>query len=100
MDKQILELVEKNNFEKISDKMVAILPEKKIGKLVELLQMNHSCSTTIHSSQLKDLKNENIRYSNRKKIELPDTQEDADSDIPVLELEAEALALELELLAA
>ena len=72
LDKQILELVEKNNFEKVSDKMVAILPETKIGKLIELLQNNHSCSVTIHSSQLKNLKTENIRYSNRKKIELPD----------------------------
>jgi predicted RNA methylase len=100
LDKQILELVEKNNFEKVSDKMVAILPGKKIGKLIELLQNNHSCSIIIHSSQLKDLKNENVRYSNRKNIELPDEETEPDSDISILELEAEALTLELELLAA
>jgi hypothetical protein len=101
LDKQILELVEKNNFEKVSDKMVAMLPENNINKLVELLQTNHSCSITIHSSQLKDLKTEGIRYSNRKKIELPGEEQDEDnSDIPFLELEAEALVLELELLAA
>lgn len=100
LDKQILELVEKSNFEKVSDKMVALLQEKRIGKMVELLQNNHSCSVTIHSSQLKDLKSENVRYSNRKKIELPDKEEEADTDISILELEAEALTLELELLAA
>lgn len=100
LDKQILELVDKSNFEKVSDKMVAILPEKKIGKLIELLQNNHSCSVTIHSAQLKDLKTENIRYSNRKKIELPDEEKEVDNIISILELEAEALSLELELLAA
>lgn len=99
LDKQILELVEKNNFEKVSDKMVAMLPEKNIDKLVELLQVNHSCSVTIHSSQLKDLNAGATRFSNRKKIELPTNEETHDA-IPMLELEAEALALELELLAA
>lgn len=102
LDKQILELVEKNNFEKTSDKMVAMLPEKNIGKLVEILQTNHSTSVTIHSSQLKDLKTETIRYSSRKKIELPDeeAEEEQPDNVRILELEAEALVLELELLAA
>jgi predicted RNA methylase len=100
LDKQILELVERNNFEKVSDKMVAILPEKKIGKLVELLQNNHSCSITIHSSQLKDLKTDGTRYSDRKKIELPDKEKNVEDSISILELEAEALTLEFELLAA
>lgn len=100
LDKQILELVEKNNFEKVADKMVAMLPEKKIDKLVELLQINHSCSITIHSSQLKELKISSQRYSNRKKIELPDTEQEDDDNIRILELEAEALSLEFELLAA
>ena len=29
LDKQILDLVEKNNFEKVSDKMVAVLPPQR-----------------------------------------------------------------------
>jgi hypothetical protein len=100
LDKEILKLVEKNNFEKVSDKMVAILSENKIGKFIELLQNNHGSSITIHSSQLKYLKTENIRYSNRKKIELPDDEKEVYDTISILELEAEALSLELELLAA
>lgn len=102
LDKQILELVENNNFEKTSDKMVAMLPEKNIDKLVELLQINHSASVTIHSSQMKDIEKATIRYSNRKKIELPDEEkeEDQSDNVRILELEAEALQLELELLAA
>ncbi|HEV8283811.1 MAG TPA: DNA methyltransferase [Chitinophagaceae bacterium] len=103
LDKQILEIVEKNNFEKTSDKMIAVLPEKKIDELVELLQVNHGCSVTIQAHQLKDLKVGAIQYSNRKKIELPPPEEkqaESANVISMLELEAEALALELELLAA
>ncbi len=102
LDKNILELVEKNNFEKVSDKMVAMLPEKNIDKLLEILQTTHGCSITIHSSDLKNIKSGAGRYSNRKKIELPpdDEEEELPDNVAILELEAEALALELELLAA
>lgn len=100
LDRQILKLVENNNFEKVSDKMVAMLPMENIDRLVELLQTNHSCSITIQSYQLKDLKSDAVRYSNRKKIELPDEEQEPVNNIITLELEAEALTLELELLAA
>ncbi|MBC7388646.1 MAG: hypothetical protein H7329_05515, partial [Opitutaceae bacterium] len=100
LDKEILELVEKNNFEKTSDKMVALLPEKNIGKLIELLQVNHSCSLTINTSQFNQLKDIKKTYSNRKPILLPPEKEENNSTVLMLELEAEALALELELLAA
>ena len=101
LDKQILELVEKNNFEKTSNKMIAMLHEKKIDKLIELLQTNHSCSLTISTSQFNQLKDTKQRYSNRKPIKLPpDTEEENNDDVLILELEAEALTLELELLAA
>ncbi len=103
LDKNILELVENNNFEKTSDKMVARIAEGSITRLVEVLQVNHSCSVTVHSSQVRDLKlDTGMRYSNRKPIVLPDMEkeEKIPETIHLLELEAEALALELELLAA
>ncbi|MBL0267188.1 MAG: strawberry notch C-terminal domain-containing protein [Chitinophagaceae bacterium] len=100
LDKEILELVEKNNFEKVSDKMVAMLPEKNMDKLLEILQSRHGCSVTMQSYQLKDLKDDAITYSNRKRIELPPDDEEPQNEVAMLELEAEALALELELLAA
>ncbi len=100
LDKEILELVEKNNFEKVSDKMVAMLPEKNMDKLLEILQSRHGCSVTLQSYQLKDLKDDAITYSNRKQIELPPDDEEPQNEVAMLELEAEALALELELLAA
>ncbi len=99
LDKQILHLVENANFEKVSDKMVAMLPYQNIDKLVELLQVNHSLSVTIQSYQLKDLKASGS-FSQRKKIELPDEEEQPVNNFILLELEAEALLLELELLAA
>lgn len=103
LDKDILALVENNNFEKTSTSMVAVLPAGNIDRLIEVLQSNHSCSVTVHSSQVRDLKMDaGGRYSNRKPILLPDEEkEEQQADATqILELEAEALALELELLAA
>lgn len=99
LDKQLLELVENNNFEKTSDKMVALLPVDSIDKAVTIIQNNHSLSVTIHSYQLKDLKTDAVRFKNRKPILVPDKEEPV-NNVLLLELEAEALALELELLAA
>lgn len=97
MDRQLMELVDRGIFEKVSDKMVAMLPVDNLEKAVQVLQVNHSLSMTIHSYQLKDLKSEG-RFSTRKKIEPPDMEEAPDALL--LELEAEALILELQLLAA
>jgi C-terminal domain on Strawberry notch homologue/P-loop containing NTP hydrolase pore-1 len=100
LDKDILALVEKNNFEKTSDKMVALLHERNIGKLIELLQTNHSCSLTINTSQFNQIKDTKQHYTNRKPILLPPEKEENNSLVLMLELEAEALQLELTLLAA
>jgi predicted RNA methylase len=103
LDKDILPLVENNNFEKTSNSMVAVLPAANIGKLVEILQVNHSCSVTVHSSQIRDLKlDAGGRFSNRKPIQLPEEEQEPSlpGNLKLLELEAEALVLELELLAA
>lgn len=100
LDKEILQLVERNNFDKTSDKMVALLPEKNISRLIELLQVNHSCSLTINTAQFNQLKDIKKTYANRKPILLPPKKEEDNSKVIMLELEAEALALELELLAA
>ncbi len=102
LDKELLKLVENNNFEKVSDKMVAMIPEKNIDKAVAILQNTHSCSITLSNHQFKDIKDNQARHSNRKKIELPPPEDEKSQSaiIRFLELEAEALTLELELLAA
>ncbi|TCZ68345.1 JAB domain-containing protein [Flaviaesturariibacter aridisoli] len=97
LDRQLMELVDKGVFEKVSDKMVAMLPVEALDKAIQVLQVNHSLSMTIHSYQLRDLKTEG-RLSTRKKIQPPEPEEATDASL--LELEAEALILELQLLAA
>jgi hypothetical protein len=103
LDRQILEVVEKNNFDKVSDKMVAVVSEGNIGKVVELLQSNHSCAVTLNSAQFRQVEKTTQRYSSRKPIELPpppSKEPQKNNLISLLELEAEALELELLLLAA
>jgi hypothetical protein len=103
LDKELLELVQNRNFEKVSDKMVAMVDASSIGKFIEVLQNNHSCAVSINAAQFREIEKSSQRYSSRKKIELPqDYEPEAEQDniISLLELEAEALALELELLAA
>jgi hypothetical protein len=101
LDKEILALVEQSNFEKVSDKMVAMIEDSRISQLVEIIQKNHSCSVTINSAQMRDIEHTSHRYNNRKVIELPPPESDkVNNTIFLLELEAEALGLELELLAA
>jgi len=101
LDKQLLEVVEKNNFDKVSDKMVALVQDSNIDRVVEILQINHSCAVSLNSVQFRNIEKTNHRYSSRKKIDIPPEQTDKpDNIISLLELEAEALALELELLAA
>jgi len=48
--------------EEYADKLEQQLEEAT--KLIELLQNDHSSSVTIHSSQLKHLKTQSIRYRN------------------------------------
>ncbi len=101
LDKDLFPFIEKNVFEKVSDKMVALVTEHNINKVVEVLQANHSCSVTLNSAQFRDIEKHSQRYSSRKKIDIPLPQEDRiDNTISLLELEAEALVVELELLAA
>lgn len=96
LDKEILALVDKGMFEKVSDKMLATLMDTKIDKLVQILQTNHSLSMQIPRHQLTVIEKEIVRYSTRRKIELPPIEEPT-NNVSILELEAEALMLELEL---
>jgi len=101
LDKDILELVDKNNFEKVSDKMVALLVANKIAPFVEILQTKFSSAVTLTKLQFDIIKDEKQKkFSTRKKIILPPKQQTSEKDnLRILELEAEALALELELAA-
>lgn len=100
LDKQLLALVDTNNFNKVADKMVALLDEKNIDDFIAIIQNNHSCSVTITRYQFSSMEKQNNVLRNRKPIRLPEPEKEQQHIIDLLELEAEALALELQLLAA
>jgi hypothetical protein len=102
LDTDILKLVENNRFEKLADKMVALMHLNHINKLVELLQSKHSSSVTLSASQFDIIKSEIPHRQERERKPLPKAEviheEFIEPDNNELELEAMALELELELL--
>jgi hypothetical protein len=102
LDKELLEIVDGNNFEKTSDKMVAVFPFKKIEHFIEILQTKFSSAVTLTKFQFDLIKDEkHARHTTRKQIELPPKRNEKEENelLRIYELEAEALALELELAA-
>jgi hypothetical protein len=101
LDGDILKIVDNHNFEKVSDKMVATFPFKKVEEFVAILQIKFSSAVTLTSLQFDIIKDEkHARHTSRKKIELPPKIDETEAQLRIYELEAEALALELELMAA
>jgi hypothetical protein len=102
LDTDILKLVENNRFEKLADKMVALMNLNHINKLVEILQSKHSSSVTLSASQFDIIKSEIPQHQTRERKPLPKAEviheEFIEPDNNELELEAMALELELELL--
>lgn len=108
LDKDLLALVDGNNFQKTSDKMVATVDEKDIVAFVEILQRNHSLSMTVNGSQFRQIEKQAVPTASRKPIALPPPAPTAEEESKVikmdkrrrLELEARALKIKLQLLAA
>jgi predicted RNA methylase len=99
LDPDLLDLVDKNNFEKVSDKMTASLEDSKIEKFVEILQEKFNDSVSLTSGQYEIIKSEISKKTSRPKpvmVLLPKPPVFPLTD--ELELEAMALELELELL--
>ncbi len=97
LDPDILEIVDKNNFEKISDKMVATIDQDSIGDFISILQDKFNVSVSLKPEQFNLIKNELPKRTVRVKPILkiqpkPKAQNDN------LELEAMALEIELELM--
>ncbi len=101
LDRQLLPLVDKQIFEKVSDKMVAKLPEANIAAFVRVLQNNHSSSIAIPPSEAEHLKPVPIIPNHYKPIELPPPEEvpaPKTAMLRMLELKAKALQVKLQLL--
>lgn len=104
LNEEILKLVDNNNFEKRSDKMVAFVSIDNLDDLVKVIQRVNNCAVDIANGQLQYVKQDEV-FADRKAIELPKPEPSAptqeEEDLALLELEAEAvtviIALELEL---
>jgi hypothetical protein len=109
LDKDLLPLVDGNNFQKTSDKMVAFVEEKDITAFVQVLQTNHGLSMTVNSFQFRQIEKQEVPSTSRMPIELPPPAPvEPKEETPVVnmdqrrrrEMEAKALKLKLQLLAA
>jgi predicted RNA methylase len=96
-DRDLMALLNKGMFEKASDKMAGYLPKENIEAFATILQSKFGVSVSIGMNQLSLIKNDTVKISTRKKIELPPEEDDGEAEhLRILELEAEALLLEFE----
>jgi len=114
LDKDLLALVDGNNFQKVSNNMSASLPANRIKDFVKILGEKHGISITVNDAQFRLIEQSTTHIIKPRLIEPPppyneQTEQAAQKEIvnttsnkmiAMLELEAEALELELLLLAA
>lgn len=98
LDPDILEVVDRKNFEKVSDKMTAIVHEDNIDRFVEILQEKFNDTISLNPSQYELIKAEIPKKEVKAKPMMVVLPKQSQSEVAQLELEALALELELELL--
>ena len=98
LDPDLLKIVDRNNFEKISDKMTASLDERRIDEFIQILQEKFNDSVSLSPSQYELIKGEIPKKESRSKPIVVMLPKQSQSQMEQLELEALALELELELL--
>ncbi len=100
LDKDLLALVEGNNFNRVADRMVAQLPLASIEHFVRIIQDRHTCSVMVSRYQFNQMEKQTAVYRNRKPIRMPSPEKEhqhEDTELELLQLEAEALKLTLRL---
>lgn len=101
LNQSLLSLIDRNIFEKFSDRMVATLPENNLMEFTEILQNEFGITVALYQSQIDAVGLVETKSKRKVKIDLPPQEsesENEDEDMELLELEAEALEVELELL--
>ncbi len=98
LNKELLALVEKHNFEKVADKMVATVILDHIEELVKVLQDKFNTSVTLSAFQYDLVKDDKPAIKIRRNVLLKVRTKDNSEDTEELELEAMALEIELQLL--
>lgn len=97
LDADILELVEKNNFEKASDKMVAYLQPGKLSEFLRILQEKFNDSVMLEKRQFDLIKNTQAQHSQRNKIKILSPEEVQQQVNLQMEMEILAAKVKLEL---
>ncbi|MBK8291040.1 MAG: strawberry notch family protein [Flammeovirgaceae bacterium] len=98
LDPDLLNIVDRNNFEKISDRMTALVDENRIEEFVQVLQEKFNDSVSLSPPQYELIKGEIPKRESRAKPIMVVLPKQSQSQMEQLELEALALELELELL--
>lgn len=98
LDPDLLKIVDRNNFEKVSDRMTASLEENLIDDFVKVLQEKFNDSVSLSPSQYDLIKGEIPKKEPRRRPVVVMLPKQSPSEAEQLELEAMALELELELL--
>lgn len=100
LDKDLLALVDGNNFNRVSDKMVALLNLAAIENFAGIIQDKHTCSVMISRHQFSQMEKQVTVHHKRRPIRMPEPEgayQPSDHELEMLELEAEALKLKLRL---
>lgn len=100
LDKDLLTLVDGNNFNRVSDRMVAQLDFSAIESFVKIIQDKHTCSVMISRHQFSQMEKQVTVYHQRRPIRMPEPEgnyQPGDQELELLQLEAEALKLKLRL---
>jgi transcriptional regulator NrdR family protein len=71
LDTDILPLVENRKFEKLADKMVALMSLNNINKLVDILQNKHGSNVTLSASQFGIIKKDLPQHKSSERKPLP-----------------------------
>lgn len=115
LDKDLLALVDGNNFEKVANNMSAWVEEESINDFVNILDAKHRVSVTLNGAQYRQIEQVDIAKAGRNKILLPPSvdeikeqqanqhQEDTTiivrrKTVRIRELEAKALLIKLKLI--
>jgi len=97
LDEDILKLVNRNIFEKVSDKMTALLELDSIDRLVKILEEKHGDAIALNQSQYEMIP-KSAKKRERPPLSKPIPTIPTNTTIEITDqLELEALALELEL---
>lgn len=100
LDKDLLTLVDGNNFNRVSDKMVALLNLAAIENFIDIIQDKHTCSVMISRHQFSQMEKQVTVHHKRRPIRMPEPEgayQPSDHELEMLELEALKLKLRLKL---